>query len=56
VQRSNGSLEYQLRLTFEVYEACYYEKKCGPKYYSFVAGSEQELSKLLNEVTGTTEF
>jgi hypothetical protein len=56
VQRSNGSLEYQLRLTFEVYEECFYEKKCAPKYYSIIAGSDQELSKLLNQMTGTAEF
>lgn len=56
VQRSNGTIENQLRLTFEVYEACYYEKKCGVKYISVVAGSEQELSRLLNEMTGTTDF
>jgi hypothetical protein len=56
VQRSNGTIENQLRLTFAVHDICYYEKKCGVKYISVVAGSEQELSRLMNEMTGTTDF
>jgi hypothetical protein len=56
VKRNNGVIENQLRFTFEIYELCFYQKTCGRKYLSFVAGSEQELSSILNEITGSTEF
>lgn len=56
VRKQNGVIENQLRLTYTLYYACYYRKECAPVYLSFVAGSEQELSNILNEVIGEKYF
>ncbi|WP_141732409.1 hypothetical protein [Oligoflexus tunisiensis] len=50
VKRNNGVLENQVRMTYVVYNECYFDKTCGPKYYSFIAGSQGELDRLLNGV------
>lgn len=50
VRRKDGVFENQVRMTYTVYNECYFEKTCGPKYYSFVAGSPSELDRLLNGV------
>jgi hypothetical protein len=47
VKKNNGVIENQVRLTYIVYEQCYFEKKCRPKYYSFIAGSPEELDRLM---------
>lgn len=47
VKKNNGVIENQVRFTYTVYEQCYFDKTCGPKYYSFVAGSPEELDRLV---------
>lgn len=47
VKRNNGVIENQVRLTYTVYEQCYFDKTCRPKYYSFIAGSSEELDRLV---------
>ncbi|WP_218110340.1 hypothetical protein [Oligoflexus tunisiensis] len=47
VKRVDGTLENQVRLTYTVYEQCYFDRTCGPKSYSFVAGSPEELDWLM---------
>ncbi|MDQ3235788.1 MAG: hypothetical protein M3Q07_28605 [Pseudobdellovibrionaceae bacterium] len=52
VKKANGAYETQLLLTYSIYDTCYWEKACGIKYISFVAGSPEELHGFLNEVIG----
>ncbi|WP_141731694.1 hypothetical protein [Oligoflexus tunisiensis] len=56
VYKSNGQLTNQLQLSFVVYESCYYEKKCGPDYITFIAANQQELNYLLNDALGENHF
>lgn len=56
VLKSNGELTNQLLLSFVVYEACYYEKKCGPNYITFIAENQKELNFLLNDAIGENYF
>jgi hypothetical protein len=56
VRQANGTIQNQLRLTYTLYYACYYERKCGPKTISFIAGNEKELTDILNEVIGENFF
>jgi hypothetical protein len=48
IQRANGTFENQLNLTYTIYNACYWEKKCGLEIITFIAGSENELKGFLN--------
>lgn len=52
IQRANGTFENQLNLTYTIYNACYWEKKCGLEIITFIAGSENELKGFLNETLG----
>jgi hypothetical protein len=56
VKKQNGVIENQLRLTYSLYYACYYRKECAPVHLSFIAGSQQELAGILNEVLGENHF
>jgi hypothetical protein len=56
VRKANGTVENQLLMQYVIYKSCYYERKCGPKYINFVAGSPAELDKILNEVLGEKYF
>lgn len=56
IKRSNGTVETQLRVTYRVFYPCYYEKKCGVRYLSFVAGTPNELASILNDVVGESYF
>jgi hypothetical protein len=52
VQKSNGVYENQLELSYTIYDECYWTKKCGPQYITFIAGSQEELKSFVNEVVG----
>lgn len=56
IRKADGSHEMQFVITYEIYRECYYTKKCGVQYYSFIAGSEAELNRTLNEVLGENFF
>jgi hypothetical protein len=56
ILRSNNIRSVELQLTIRVFPACYYEKTCPRTYYTFYAGSERELTNLLNEVIGENYF
>ena len=56
VKKPNGVYENQLRLQYTIKQECYFQRKCGAVTFTFIAGSEQELNNILNDVLGERYF
>ncbi len=56
IRKNDGTYENQIRLDYEIYRECYYTKKCGVQYLTFVFGSVAEMNRTLNEILGENYF
>lgn len=52
----DGHIENQLILNYTIKKDCYWTNACKAVSFSFIAGSEQELLNILNDVIGETYF
>jgi hypothetical protein len=52
VELKNGDLQDQVSVTYTILDECYYTRQCGIKAFTFIAGSETELKRLVNTALG----
>ncbi len=56
VQLKSGEVQNQIAISYTILDECYYTRECGIKNFSFIAGTESELKRLVNTAIGENYF